>query len=411
MERIIFIIIISIVCFEFLLERLLDYLNAKNGSLGIPEKLKNIYHSLGYKKSQLYRKANLKVSLLSSSLMFTILLIVLLLNGFALIDIQVSKITHNTYFATLLFFAIVGLVSEILSMPIDIYDTFVIEQRFGFNKTNWKTFISDKIKGWLLAIILGGAVLSLIIFLYSRFGQNFWWFAWVCVTLFSLFITFFYSSIIVPLFNKQTPLSEGTLKDNIMQFANKSGFKIDNIFVIDGSKRSSKANAYFTGFGSKKRIVLYDTLIDKLSEDELVAVLAHEIGHYKKGHVIKGIVSGIIQTGFMLFLFSLLVGSIELNKALGVDEVKIHIGMIAFGILYTPVSLFISIVGNHISRKNEYEADKFAVAFGLGNELISALKKLTVNNLSNLTPHPLYVFFHYSHPTLLQRIVNIEKQK
>ena len=229
------------------------------------------------------------------------------------------------------------------------------------------------------------------------------------MTIISLFMTMFYSNIIVPLFNKQTPLEDGELKIAIHNFANKAGFQLKNIFVIDGSKRSTKANAYFTGIGPKKRIVLYDTLINDLSTDEIVAVLAHEIGHYKKKHIITSLILGILQTGFLLFIFSLFVSSPTLSQALGVDEPKFHIGLIAFGILYSPLSTITGILMNMLSRKNEYEADAFANSFGLGEHLISGLKKLTKNNLSNLTPHPAYVFFHYSHPTLLQRIKHILK--
>jgi len=214
----------------------------------------------------------------------------------------------------------------------------------------------------------------------------------------------FYSNLIVPLFNKQTPLPEGELKSAIEEFASKVGFKLDNIFVIDGSKRSTKANAYFTGFGSKKRIVLYDTLINDMTTKELVAVLAHEIGHYKKHHVLWSLLLGILQTGVVLFIFSLFVGSRELSAALGVESPSFHIGLIAFGILYSPISMITGLAMNIFSRKNEYQADAFAATNYSAEELSSALKKLSVKNLSNLRPHPAYVFFHYSHPTLLQRL-------
>jgi STE24 endopeptidase len=219
----------------------------------------------------------------------------------------------------------------------------------------------------------------------------------------------FYSNLIVPLFNKQTPLQEGNLRDAIQQFAGKVGFKLDNIFVIDGSKRSTKANAYFTGFGAKKRIVLYDTLINEMQTDEIVAVLAHEIGHYKKKHVLQGLVISLLQTGALLFVFSLFVGNPFLSMALGVENPNFHIGLVAFGILYTPFSFVLGIFMNLLSRKNEYQADAFAAQNFNPGSLASALKKLSVNNLSNLTPHPLYVFFHYSHPTLLQRLEHLNK--
>jgi STE24 endopeptidase len=332
----------------------------------------------------------------------------LLFNGFALVDGLAWGLTQNVILSALLFFAIIGFASDILSTPFAVYDTFIIEERFGFNKTTPKIFILDKIKGWLIGAILGGGLLALIIFIWTKTGNLFWLWAWALVTFISVFMAMFYSNLIVPLFNKQTPLEEGELKQMIEKFAAKAGFQLKNIYVIDGSKRSTKANAYFTGLGPKKRIVLYDTLITDLSKEEIVAVLAHEVGHYKKKHVITGLITGIIETGVMLYIFSIFVNSSVLSNALGVEVPKFHIGLIAFGILYSPISFVLSIFSNIISRRNEYQADHFAAQYGLANELISGLKKLSVNNLSNLTPHPLYVFFHYSHPTLLQRLTKLE---
>jgi STE24 endopeptidase len=299
--------------------------------------------------------------------------------------------------------------SDILHTPFEVYDTFVIEQKFGFNKTTVKTFILDKLKGWLLGAIIGGGLLAVIILIWQKTQMLFWIYAWLVVSAFSVFMVLFYSNLIVPFFNKQTPLQEGELRDAIQQFAGKVGFKLDNIFVIDGSKRSTKANAYFTGFGAKKRIVLYDTLINEMETDEIVAVLAHEIGHYKKKHVLQGLVISLLQTGVLLFVFSLFVGSPVLSKSLGVENPNFHIGLVAFGILYTPFSFVLDIFMNLLSRKNEYQADAFAAQNFNPGSLASALKKLSVKNLSNLTPHPLYVFFHYSHPTLLQRLEHLNK--
>jgi len=244
---------------------------------------------------------------------------------------------------------------------------------------------------------------------YQLTGNMFWIYAWIVVSAFSIFMAMFYSNLIVPLFNKQTPLEEGELRNAISDFSIKVGFKLDNIFVIDGSKRSTKANAYFTGLGAKKRIVLYDTLIDDLSTEELVAVLAHEIGHNKKKHVIQGLLIGLLQTGIVLFIFGLLVGNANLSKALGVEEANFHIGLIAFGVLYSPISFVTGIFGNMLSRKNEYQADRFAAENYKPEALAGALKMLSINNLSNLTPHKKYVFFHYSHPTLLQRLAFLKQ--
>jgi STE24 endopeptidase len=304
----------------------------------------------------------------------------------------------------LLFFGILAFVSDLLSVPFDLWDTFRIEEKYGFNKTTPKTFVLDKLKGWLLMIILGGGILLLITWLYNVTGKYFWLLAWGAITLFSLVMNMFYSNLIVPLFNKQTPLEEGTLRDSIEAFAEKVGYNLKNIYVIDGSRRSSKANAYFTGLGPKKRIVLYDTLINDLETDEIVAVLAHEIGHYKKKHSLHGLILGIVQTGIMLYLFSLFVAVPELSQALGGETASFHIGLIAFTILYAPLSLLLGIFTNIFSRRNEYQADAYAARNYGSAPLVSGLKKLSRNSLSNLTPHPLYVFFHYSHPPLLQRI-------
>jgi STE24 endopeptidase len=409
MENLLFLIIVGIVIFDFIVERLLDYLNTTRWSDLLPKQVADVYEPSEYKKSQAYKMVNHKFGMLTSTFSFLLILLMLFFEGFALVDSWVSAASSHFIVVSLLFFAIVGLASELLTLPFDVYDTFVIEERFGFNKTTVKTYVLDKIKSLLLAAVLGGALLSLIMWLWKISGSYFWFIAWGVVTVISLFFTMFYSNLIVPLFNKQKPLDEGDLKSAIQHFAQKADFKLRNIYVIDGSKRSTKANAYFTGIGPKKRIVLYDTLINDLTTDEIVAVLAHEIGHYKKKHTLSGLLMGIIQTGIMLYLFSLLVNSSALSAALGVTEAKFHIGLVAFGILFTPFSFFTGILMNIISRRNEYQADNFAKSYGFEKQLISALKKLTSNNLSNLTPHPLYVFFHYSHPTLLQRIINLSQ--
>jgi STE24 endopeptidase len=271
-----------------------------------------------------------------------------------------------------------------------------------------RIFITDHLKSWFIALIVGIPVLALITWIYYRLGKGFWLYAWGFVTVFSVFINFFYSEWIVPLFNKQTPLIESPLRTKIEAYAARMGFRLKNIYVIDGSKRSTKANAYFSGFGSKKRIVLYDTLIKEMSDEEIVAVLAHEMGHYKKKHIIRRLVSSILLTGLMLFLFSLVVDNPALSGALGTGTSSFHIGLMVFGILYSPLSLVIGLAGNYLSRKNEFEADRYVRDTYHPEYLASALKKLSVKNMSNLIPHPAYVFFHYSHPPLLARLAKLE---
>jgi len=409
MHNILFWVIIAIIVIDFVFEKYLDYLNTTTMSDTLPDEVKGIYDEEKYKKQQAYQRENNRFGLISGSVSFAATLLMFLLFGFAFVNNIAWDLTGNAIVAALIFFGIIMFASDILGIPFDIYDTFKIEEKYGFNKTTPKTFVLDKIKGWLIGALIGGGLLALIIFIYQKTQQMFWIYAWLVVAVFSVFMAMFYSNLIVPLFNKQTPLEEGELREAIQQFANKVGFKLDNIFVIDGSKRSTKANAYFTGLGAKKRIVLYDTLIKDMETDELVAVLAHEIGHYKKKHVVQGLFISLIQAGVVLFIFSLLIDSPQLSRALGVEKPNFHIGLVAFGVLYTPVSFVLGIFMNMLSRKNEYQADAFAAEHFKPQPLASALKKLSVKNLSNLTPHPKYVFFHYSHPTLLQRLEHLKK--
>jgi STE24 endopeptidase len=411
MAEVLFFIIIGLLVADFIFEQVLEYLNSTQWSDEIPLDILDIYEEKDYKKQQAYQKVNYRFSIVTASFSFILMLTMFLVSGFALVNSWAFSITSNSIWGALIFFGILLLASDILTTPFSVYDTFVIEEKFGFNKTTPKTFVLDKLKGYLLGAIVGGGLLALIIYIYQLTTYNFWAYAWLLISGFSIFMVLFYSNLIVPLFNKQSPLPDGELKSAIEAFATKVGFKLDNIYVIDGSKRSTKANAYFTGFGAKKRVVLYDTLINDMTTNELVAVLAHEIGHYKKHHVVWSLILGIIQTGVMLFLFSLFVGSPDLSAALGVGKPSFHIGLIAFGILYSPISLVTGLGMNIFSRKNEYQADAFAAQYFSAEELASALKKLSVKNLSNLKPHPLYVFFHYSHPTLLQRLSALKTSK
>jgi len=404
MSQILFFIIIGLLLADFILERFLEFLNSTQWSDHLPDEVKDIYDEQEYQKQQAYEKVNFRFSMISSSFSFALIFLMVLFAGFALVNNWALSVSVNPILTALVFFGILMLASDLLTTLFSIYDTFVIEEKFGFNKTTAKTFVLDKLKGYLLGAIIGGGLLALIIFIYQLTTTSFWIYTWLVITGFSAFMVLFYSNLIVPLFNKQTPLPEGELKAAIEDFSAKVGFKLDNIYVIDGSKRSTKANAYFTGFGAKKRIVLYDTLINDMSTNELVAILAHEIGHYKKHHVIWSLLLGTLQTGIVLFIFSLFVGSPELSAALGVETPSFHIGLIAFGILYSPISMVTGLFMNVFPRKNEYQADAFAAKYFDANELASALKKLSVKNLSNLRPHPAYVFFHYSHPTLLQRL-------
>lgn len=411
MYNFVFYIIIGIIIFDYFLERGLSYLNSKNRNLPLPTELEGIYDEEKLGKAISYDRENANFEWITSSFNTFLVLLMLVFGGFAIVNTWAGEIISNPVYTALVFFAILGLASDLIHTPFSIYDTFVIEQKYGFNKTTPKIFILDKLKGYLLSAIIGGVLMGLVIWFYYKTTSFFWIYAWVLITVFMIVFSMFYSNLIVPLFNKQKPLEEGELKDAINELALKLNFKLDNIYTIDGSKRSTKANAYFTGLGAKKRVVLYDTLIKELSTDEIVGVLAHEIGHYKHKHTQKGLIISVIQTGITLYIMSVLIRIPSLSQAMGVSKPSFHIGILAFGILYSPISMIIGLFMNILSRKHEYQADAFAVKYTGSTSLINALKKLSINNLSNLNPHKAYVFFHYSHPTLLQRIRAMQAEK
>ena len=400
----IFYIIIWIIIFEFLLTKLLAYLNTLNWSNKLPQELKWIYDEKKYIKSQNYEKDKYKFWIMSSVFSFMVIFLVLVFWLFWNLDNFVRSFTNSPIFQSLYFFWIIFLIQLLINLPFSYYSTFVLEKKFWFNKTSNKTFFTDIIKSIILTFIIWWSLLSLITYTYLKFGNSFWLLAWIIIILFSIFMMMFYSSLIVPIFNKQTPLENWKLRDAINNFSKKVCFEIDNIFIIDWSKRSSKANAYFSWLGSKKRIVLYDTLVKDLDIEEIVAVLAHEIGHYKRKHTLQMLFFSIIQTWFMLYVLSLALRMPEISYALWATESSFHVSIIAFSILFTPISIVLWLVWNMLSRKNEYEADAYAKQNYNPKKLQSALIKLSRNNLSNIKPHPIYEFFYYSHPTVLKRL-------
>jgi len=405
----IFYIIIGLVIFEFLLTKLLGYLNTLNWSNKLPKELSKIYDEKKYEKSQKYEKTKYKFEIFSSIFSFIVMISILIFWWFWWLDDFVRNFTDNSILLALYFFWIIFFIQTIIWLPFSYYSTFVIEEKFGFNKMTKKLFFMDMVKSLLLTIVIWWLLLSLIVWVYQIFQTSFWLVAWWIMTFISVFLMMFYSSLIVPLFNKQTPLENWKLRDAIEKFAKKVWFKLDNIFVIDWSKRSSKANAYFSWLWSKKRIVLYDTLIKDMEISELVWVLAHEIGHYKRKHTLQMLVFATLQTWFMLYVLGLALDLSEISMALWASTWSFHVWVLAFGILFTPISIILWLLSNILSRRNEYQADAFAGENYDAKELKTALIKLSRNNLSNLSPHPAYEFFYYSHPTVLKRLKALEK--
>jgi STE24 endopeptidase len=400
----ILILIIAFVLLEFIFGKVLDFLNAKSWDQKLPASVADLYDDEKYETAKNYAKENGNVALISGLIGTVVILAILVFKGFGQLDEWLATISENKIIQSLLFFGILSAVSSIMGMPFSLYKTFVIEEKYGFNKTTWKTYVLDFFKSLILGALIGGVILSVLTWVYYALPDKFWWIAWIIMTAFSLFFATFYTTLILPLFNKLEPLEAGSLRDSIEAYAQKVSFPLTNIFVIDGSKRSSKANAFFSGLGKKKAIVLYDTLLKDNTEEELTAILAHEVGHYQKNHIKQSMILGMVQTGVLFFLFGILSSSSALAGALGASANNFHIALIGFSMLYSPVSLLIGILMNMFSRKNEFEADAFAKETYDGAPLQSALKKLSVNHLSNLTPHPYYVFAHYSHPPLAQRL-------
>ncbi|PHN93257.1 peptidase M48 [Maribacter sp. 6B07] len=407
-QTIVFYCILFILIGEFILATVMNYLNAKRFKDPIPTEVADVFNAEEYKKSQAYKLTNYKFGIITSVFSLVLILAFLLFGGFAWVDQVAQNISNNSIVQALIFFGIIMIGSDILNLPFSYYQTFVIEEKFGFNKTTKATFFIDKLKQWLMTIIVGGIILSLILLFFQWAGTNFWLYTWALITIFTLFMNLFYSKLIVPLFNKQEPLEAGSLKSKIENYAAEVGFDLQNIFVINGSKRSTKANAYFSGFGKEKRVTLYDTLINDLEEEEIVAVLAHEIGHYKRKHIIYNLATSVLLTGVMLLILSLFINNPEVSLAIGVDRPSFHAALIGFGILYSPISEITGLLMNHFSRKFEYQADDYAKQTYAALPLVASLKKLSKNSLSNLTPHPAYVFMHYSHPPLIDRIRNLK---
>ncbi len=399
-----FYLLITILILDYLANLTLDMRN-KISSTQIPDPLvRDVYDKKTYLNSMRYQAANYNLNQWSSLVSLLVTLTFFFANGFAVLDTFLYGFELNYTLHVICYFGVLGVASYLINLPFSYYKIFYIEERFGFNNSTFYLFCTDQLKGTLFTSLIGGILLAILIWIYQSLTVDFWWVAWIVISSFSLFMTFFYSTLIVPLFNKQSPLSPGELRNKIYKLADDLNFDLQSLYVLDGSKRSSKANAYFSGFGKKKRIVLYDTLIKDLDEDEILAVLAHEIGHYKKKHVLYNMILTIGLTGLMLFLLSFALNSPLLSGALGIETPSFHIGLIVFSLLYQPISEFTGVGINYLSRRFEYQADYYAKTHIKGEYLIAALKKLSRKSLSNLNPDKWYEFVHYSHPNLAERI-------
>lgn len=402
-------IFIVLVIFNFLFTTVLEYLNDKNWKDNIPDEFKDFYDAESYIKAKNYKISRGKLSTVSSSLSFVFTLAMLYFFGFGLLSDLANSFSDSVILQSSAFFMILYLFNFVIGIPFSYYSTFEIEEKYGFNKTDIKTFILDKLKGLIITSVFILGLTSLAVLIIDFFSTGFWLWLWLGLSILMILLNMFYADLIVPIFNKLTPLENGELRDKIEAYSKKVGYSLKNIFVIDGSKRSSKANAFFSGLGPRKTIALYDTLIQKHSDEELVSVLAHEVGHFKKKHILLSMILTIFQLGIMCYLFELCMSFDLIANALGSSTMNFHIGIIAFSFLYSPVGLIIGVLMNILSRKNEFEADNYAKETYDGNSLSLALKKLSVDSLSNLYPHPFYVFIHYSHPPLIQRLSKLNK--
>ena len=411
MEQTYYLIIIFALAVEYLLSTVSSILDMGNIVEEVPADFQDVYDREKYARSQSYLRDRTRFGIFSSTFSLLLILVVIHTGLFGVLDQFVRVQTIQPILAGLLFFGIIFIIQDIISLPFSIYSTFVIEEKFEFNRTTPKTFVIDKLKGYALTVILGSAVIVPILFFFERFGPRGWWIAWGLVTLFMIAVQPLFVHVIAPLFNKFTPLEEGELRTAIEEYSEKVKFPIGRIDVMDGSKRSGHSNAYFSGLGKSRRIALFDTLLEKHTTEEIISVVAHEVGHYKRKHIIKGTALGILETGVMLFIFNLIMKDAALFSVFGVSDISVYGGLVFFAMLYAPVSMITSLLTTAVSRKNEFEADIFSLQTTENPQaLVNMLKGLAANNLAHLTPHPLKVFLSYSHPPVISRIAAVTQK-
>jgi STE24 endopeptidase len=401
-------LLIGVLMFGFLVPSVLEYLQVSQPLSKVPATLAEYLSEDKLVEGKAYQRANFNFKLVTSSFTFVLTLLCVTQGWFGAFDTWIAALGYSPLVNSLLFFGLIFVVSDVLSLPFDYYSTFVIEEKFGFNKTSVRTFFSDKLKAYVLSFIVGGGLLLVFLWLIHSMGPDFWWQFWLVAVVFMVLINVGYTAWILPLFNRLTPLAEGDLRDKLLQYAAKVSFPVKHIFVMDGSKRSAKANAFFSGFGKQKKVVLYDTLLEQHPPEELVAVLAHEIGHYKKNHLKWGMLISVLQVGFLLFLLGQVVFSESMSLALGGSSWSVHLNILGFTMLFAPLSMVLGVGMNWLSRRHEFEADQYAKETYGGKPLAEALKTLSVKTLSTIHPHPWYVFVNYSHPPLLQRLERLE---
>ena len=411
MEQTYYLIIIFALAVEYLLSTVSSILDMGNIVEEVPADFQDVYDREKYARSQSYLRDRTRFGIFSSTFSLLLILVVIHTGLFGVLDQFVRVQTNQPILAGLLFFGIIFIIQDIISLPFSIYSTFVIEEKFEFNRTTPKIFVIDKLKGYALTVILGSAVIVPILFFFERFGPRGWWIAWGLVTLFMIAVQPLFVHVIAPLFNKFTPLEEGELRTAIEEYSEKVKFPIGRIDVMDGSKRSGHSNAYFSGLGKSRRIALFDTLLEKHTTEEIISVVAHEVGHYKRKHIIKGTALGILETGVMLFIFNLIMKDAALFAVFGVSDISVYGGLVFFAMLYAPVSMITSLLTTAVSRKNEFEADTFSLETTKNPQaLVNMLKGLAANNLAHLTPHPLKVFLSYSHPPVISRIAAVTQK-
>jgi STE24 endopeptidase len=404
-------IILAIIIGSYLLELFVERLNLRNLKTGLPEEFEGYYDGERYRKSQEYLLENTRFSLITSSIETPVILAFIFMGGFNYFDQVARSFNLGTVPTGLIFTGMLLVAFQVFQLPFSVYSTFVIEEKFGFNRTTPKTFLLDILKSWLLAGLLGGAALYGILWFFESTGEWAWFYCWIAITAFQLLLAFVTPAVILPLFNKYTPLKNDDLREAIERYARSQNFKMKGVYQMDGSRRSTKANAYFSGFGRFRRIVLFDTLIEKHTTSELVSILAHEMGHYKKGHIWKSMVLSFLTFGLMFYVLSHFIHNRGLFDAFGMEQTSVYASLVFFGFLYGPIDAVLSVFAHALSRRNEYEADAYVIrTYGNASSLIEALKKLSVDNLSNLTPHPLKVFLSYSHPPVLERIRALRAQ-